>query len=97
MIIALSGSTLPTIFKRRYMHLDKDAHTQVYGVLFSSDDGGGYDVMNELVFEHREAYGMWIERVGVDSVGKDEEMFLDGGMMTGWVVVDAFETVKAKE
>lgn len=105
LIVALSGETLPTTYKRRYTHRDESLQAEAagpFGVMVSPTDGGAgidFDVMTELVFASLEARQAWTARIGRDGgaqkILEDEERFLDRGR-TRACVIEEFVTSDEK-
>lgn len=88
LIVSLSGDTLPTIYKRRYIDREDPA-----SVVRAAEDGAeprivDFDAMTELVFEDLDAYKAWGGAIGknADKVVEDEGRFLDRGRTRAHVV-----------
>jgi uncharacterized protein (TIGR02118 family) len=76
--LVLSLAPVPLVYKRNYV---------TRGDAFNREDASiDFDVVTELVFTDREAFVAWIQKLSVDSIGKDEERFLDRSRTRSYVI-----------
>ena len=108
MIIALSGPTLPYIYKRRYTHKDASAvptseNPSQYGLFVQHKESTASDqpdVVVELVWEKREDSVLWMKTAnsngGGERIWADEDVFLERERTIAFVV-EEYETRKDGE
>ncbi|KAB8336702.1 hypothetical protein FH972_021012 [Carpinus fangiana] len=85
LIIALSGDTLPSPYKRRYLRKDADSVSGAAGA-----PGVDFDAVTELAFADAEARAAWFAQLsrngGLARVAEDEERFLVRERTVAYVV-----------
>jgi uncharacterized protein (TIGR02118 family) len=76
--LVLSLAPRPNVYKRNYLVRGDELNRE--------DDSVGFDVVTELVFPDRAAYAAWLEKLGVEEIGTDEQRFLDRTQTRAYVI-----------
>jgi uncharacterized protein (TIGR02118 family) len=76
LVLGLAGT--PTVYKRNYLVRGDGINRE--------DETVDFDVVTELVFPDRDAFAAWMEKLSVEAIGNDEQVFLDRSRTRAYVI-----------